>query len=213
MRPAFFVLGIVAAALVAPAHAQPAERDVLGVVTRLFDGMRAGDTAAMRATLHPDARMSSATVKDGITTWKSETPDGWLASVARPRAAVLDERIRNPVISIDGALASVWVEYSFYLGDRFLHCGVDALHLVKGAGGWQIIALADTRRTEGCPGQPGPVGHSGFFPGYLTRMRHLPERQFALAIQFDTSVSRSLGRSQEAIVHALAGIVRAHLAR
>jgi len=152
-RPTLLALGILAAGAATPGAAQTGERDVLAVVTRLFDGMRTRDTAAMRATLHPDARMSSATVKDGIATWNSETPDAWLTSVARPRAAALDERISNPVVSIDGGLASVWVDYSFFLGDRFLHCGVDAFHLVKGQEGWRIIALADTRRIEGCPGQ------------------------------------------------------------
>lgn len=119
--------------LTAPSgFAQSAEREVLAVVQRLFDGMRARDTAAR---------------------WTPDSPDAWLAGVARPRAAILDERISNPVVHVDGPLASVWVDYSFYLGEQFLHCGVDSFHLVKGTAGWSIIDLADTRRTEGCPGQ------------------------------------------------------------
>lgn len=136
---------------VPPAQAQSAEREVLAVVQKLFDGMRARDTAAMRSTLHPEARMVGGTEKDGALTWKGETPDGWLAGVARPQPEVIDERISNPRVHIDGALASVWVDYSLYLGDRFIHCGVDAFHLVRDASGWRIIDLADTRRKEGCP--------------------------------------------------------------
>jgi hypothetical protein len=47
----------------------------------------------------------------------------------------VDERLRNPVIRVDGALASVWIEYSLYVGERFVHCGVDAFHLVRTAEG------------------------------------------------------------------------------
>ena len=47
-------------------------------------------------------------------------------------------------------LASVWVPYEFYLGDKFSHCGVDAFHLARFEDGWKIIGLADTQRREGC---------------------------------------------------------------
>ena len=83
--------------------------------------------------------------------------DAWLAQVARSTGPVLDERIRNPLVRVDGPLATVWVDYSLYLGDRFVHCGVDAFHLVRTPAGWRIIDLADTRRREGCPDGPGPA--------------------------------------------------------
>ena len=51
---------------------------------------------------------------------------------------------------MDGPLATVWVEYSFYLGTRLNHCGVDAFQVARGPDGWKIIALADTRRRTGC---------------------------------------------------------------
>lgn len=168
MRSIIGPLALVFGLTALPVRAQSAEREVLAVVERLFDGMRARDTAAMRALFHPDARMVSATMKEGVATWTADSPAGWLASVARPRAAVLDERISNPVVRVDGPLASVWVDYSFYLGERFLHCGVDAFHLVKGALGWQIVDLADTRRTAGCPGQPNPPPESDQLAGMVT---------------------------------------------
>ena len=134
--------------------AQSDEREVLAVVRRLFDGMRARDTAKMRAQLHPDARMASPSTRDGTTSVKVESPDGWLASVARATGPTLDERITSAVVKVDGALASVWASYTFYIGEKLSHCGVDALHLVRMPSGWQIIDLADTRRRDGCPTGP-----------------------------------------------------------
>ncbi|MBI5851702.1 MAG: beta-lactamase family protein [Planctomycetes bacterium] len=42
------------------------------------------------------------------------------------------------------------------------------------------------------------IGHSGFMPGYLSRMSWYPELELAVAIQFDTDDLRSLGASVEA---------------
>ena len=50
-------------------------------------------------------------------------------------------------------------------------------------------------------------GHSGFFPGYLTQVAYYPEHGFAVAVQVNTSVPRSLGRPLGAIVNELAGVV------
>lgn len=59
---------------------------------------------------------------------------------------LLDERLETPVIELEDNLALVWVTYRFYIGERFSHCGVDAMQLGRTLNGWQIIALADTRR-------------------------------------------------------------------
>jgi type II secretory pathway component PulL len=75
--------------------------------------------------------------------------------VGTPHDQVWDERTRNEVVHQDGTLASVWMDYSFYAGDRFSHCGVDAFLLAREGDDWKIVSLADTRRREGCPDQPG----------------------------------------------------------
>ena len=147
-----FLLSALALLLAGSAElqAQQAEREVLAVVQQLFDGMRAKDTARMRALLHPQARMVNPGVRDGAVVISVDSPDRWLAGVGAAADGPLDERTRNPLVHVDGALASVWVEYTFYVGERLSHCGVDAFHLVRTTEGWRIIDLADTRRREGC---------------------------------------------------------------
>jgi hypothetical protein len=149
------LVGLLAAAPL-PLVAQAEGRAVFAVVQQLFDGMRTRDTARMRAALHPEARLVSPALRDGAAAVRVESPAGWLAQVARSTGPPVDERLRNPVVRVDGALASVWVEYSLFVGERFVHCGVDAFHLVRTAEGWRIIDLADTRRRDGCPDGPGP---------------------------------------------------------
>lgn len=147
--------GAVAAALLlagAPAAAQSADHDAAyQVVQRLFDAMRARDTTAMRAAFVPNASMQSL----GDTAVKFDAVDEWITGVARARPGlVLDERLANPVVHIDGRLASIWVDYWFFAGDRFSHCGVDAFLLTKQAGAWRVFSVVDTRRTEGCAPAP-----------------------------------------------------------
>ena len=50
-------------------------------------------------------------------------------------------------------------------------------------------------------------GHSGFFPGYLTEMRYYPADRFSVAVQFNTSVGRSIGRNPGVVLQELADIV------
>ena len=145
------VVGAQAPAAAPPVDTVAVRKEVLAVVNRLFDGMRAKDTAAIRATLHPAAALiSAATRPNGTPAIQVDSVESWLRSIATPRPEVLDERIFNERVLVDGTLASVWVEYTFYVGARLSHCGVDAFHIAKGPDGWKIIALADTRRRTGC---------------------------------------------------------------
>lgn len=127
---------------------QPEEQSVMQVVTRLFDGMRTRDTTAMRAAFLPEARMYSF-ARDGSI--RADSPDAWITSIARaPADLVLDEVLHDPEVRVDGTIATVWVYYDFFAGERFSHCGYDAFQLLKAADGWKVASVTDTRRTEGC---------------------------------------------------------------
>ena len=125
---------------------------ITGVVSKLFDAMRVRDTTTMRGLFVPNASMQS--LRDSAVTF--DRIDGWIAGVARaPQGVVLDERLGPQQVRIDGNLATVWVDYWFFVGPRFSHCGVDAFQLARVSGAWKIFSVVDTRRTTGCA--PAPV--------------------------------------------------------
>lgn len=128
----------------------PRHAEILAVVTRLFDGMRTADSALVRSLFHPNAQLVTTLVRDGVPAVQQDSLAMFLRSVGTRRAEPLDERIKHPRVFVDGSLAVVWTEYDLFLGTRFIHCGVDAFHLARVGEAWQIVALADTRRRDGC---------------------------------------------------------------
>lgn len=125
------------------------EAAVVAVVDGLFDAMRTRDTAAIRRLMHPELRMFVPGMRNGQPVVSVSGVDQFIASVARGRQT-FDERAYDPEVRIDGPLASVWTYYEFVLGDEFSHCGIDAFHLARTAGGWRITSLAYTARSTGC---------------------------------------------------------------
>jgi len=152
MRRTLATFGLAAACLTpVVSRAQDANAEVLAVVKRLFDGMRAGDSAMVRSVFHPNIRLVSVGMRDGKTNVRIEqSADGFVKAVGTPHAEAWDERTSNEKVMIDGPVASVWTDYTFHLGSKLSHCGIDHFLLVKEDGVWRMIELADTRRTTGC---------------------------------------------------------------
>ena len=130
---------------------QSEEEAVKEVVLRLFDGMRAGDSAMVHSVFHEHSNMYTVfTDQNGNNQIRKGSLEKFLTAVGSPHDVIWDEPVWDMKIDIDGALASVWTKYAFYAGKQFSHCGVDAFQLFKSADGWKIIQLADTRQKEGC---------------------------------------------------------------
>lgn len=127
-----------------------AEQEVRAVVDRLFDGMRAGDSAVVRSVFHPQAGLFTTTIRDGQPLLRSDSIAAFVRAVGTPHEQVWDERISNVEIRVDDPLATAWMDYRFHLGERFSHCGVNALQFFRTPEGWKIIQIIDTRR-QSCP--------------------------------------------------------------
>ena len=127
--------------------ATTAEQEVRAVVAKLFDSMRARDTAALRTVFDSGARLVTTRTRNGAPA-VDVTPINQFIQITATAVPgqLLDERVSNMEVRISDNLAVVWTEYKFYVGERFSHCGVDSFQLARGANGWKLIALADTQR-------------------------------------------------------------------
>ncbi|MES2305671.1 MAG: nuclear transport factor 2 family protein [Gemmatimonadota bacterium] len=146
-------------ATVAPLSAQGnGEREqVLAVIQTFFDAMRAKDTAAVRATFEPGARLVGIRPNaKGETVVQSLSLDVWVAFIGRDKRPDWTERAWNPEVRITGTLATVWAEYDFHFGSTFSHCGFDAVQLLRTVAGWKIVSIADTYQPADCVRHPPP---------------------------------------------------------
>ncbi len=124
---------------------------VIQTIKNMFDAMRASDTAMLRSTFDPQMRLMTTYVdKEGNPKIHTGSADDFITSIGKPHDEIYDEKIWNYSIQIDGLLATVWTKYTFYLGDKMSHCGVNAFQLFNAADGWKIIQITDTRNRDGC---------------------------------------------------------------
>lgn len=135
------------------AQAQEAapEQAVKKAIQTMFDGMRAGDSSMVASVFLRDASMQTTFYDpSGNMQLRGGTLQRFLNAVGTPHEEVWDEKIWSYDIRVDEPMATAWTEYSFYLNDKLLHCGVNAFDLVKTEDGWKISHIIDTRRKTDC---------------------------------------------------------------
>ncbi len=127
-----------------------AKAEITAMIETLFDGMRAGDSTAVRSVIADGASFRTVTYRSGQPAVFSGDPDGFVNAVGTPHDEVWDEKIWGLEIRVDDPLATAWMDYAFYLGDTFSHCGVNAMQLFNSEDGWKIVSLTDSRRRTEC---------------------------------------------------------------
>lgn len=135
----------------------PSEKmEVIKTVQALFDAMRAGDSAIVRSVFLPEAKMHTAFFSQ--SSGKNEIREGSLErfanAVGTPHDEVWDEKIWGYSVHLEAPLATVWTPYTFYLGEKMSHCGINTFLLFQTEEGWKILNIADTRRTSACQTEP-----------------------------------------------------------
>lgn len=127
------------------------EKEVMSVVNQLFVAMETNDGKLAKSLLMEAATLQTIYKnKDGNTALSTISVSKLAEAFAAPKELTYSEPIWNEKVHIDGDYAFVWVDYAFYLGDTFFHCGVDAFQLIYLDDQWKIFALTDTRRKSDC---------------------------------------------------------------
>jgi hypothetical protein len=122
------------------------------VIDKLFMAMQKGDSAMLKECFAPEVSLATIYRKsNGEPAISRESSIAKFAkAVQTPHKETWYEEYWNLKVNVDGDFASAWCDYAFYLDNTLSHCGVDAFHFHKGAQGWKIFHLADTRRKTEC---------------------------------------------------------------
>jgi len=129
------------------------EQAVLQPINALFAGIAARDGARISAQLLPGGSATTVTEQpDGTRVTERRT---WAEVLARfqPGPEKFEERLTDPAIESDGAVAMVWGNYVFLIDGKVAHCGTDHFDLVRDSGVWKISDASWSARTTGCPAQ------------------------------------------------------------
>lgn len=125
------------------------EANVKKSIEQLFTGMANKDAVAIKAIMHPAARLNTASFdKQGKPLLAEETIANFIKQISEiPAGVKIEERVLSYEIRVDGNLATAWTPYQFYINEKFSHGGVDAFQLFKDeTGAWKITQITDTRR-------------------------------------------------------------------
>lgn len=127
------------------------DAEAIAVIKTFFLAMKEADSSKLNSVVHKDIRLQTAgKKKSGEVFMFEEKFEEFVKAVGTPHEETWNEIIHQYEVKIDGPLATVWTPYTFYLGDKLSHCGVNAFQLIKVAAGWKIISIIDTRRKENC---------------------------------------------------------------
>ena len=116
------------------------------VPDRLFAAMRAKDADAIRAIFTPEGQLVAVDRPrsgEGLSKTRVFTADAFARTIAEGKGEYI-EKMPEKDVQLAGDLAVVSGRYTFYVGDKFSHCGLNTFHLVRSEAGWRIANGAST---------------------------------------------------------------------
>ena len=117
-------------------------------VDLVFEGMLMADSSMVSSAFTKDALLQTVYETEADKSPRSGSLPQFLHMVSQAKEGFWIEKTVSRKILVNESLAHVWMEYEFYLGDQFLHCGVNSFQLVKIEGKWKIIYLCDNRQEK-----------------------------------------------------------------
>lgn len=147
----FYSFLLIGCCLCGTVYGQATYDEIMAPIDTFFEGFADGDTTKMWSVTERDARLMITDSDDaGAPRVRPMMMAQLIEYIAQPRDQRVLETYWNPRITIHDNLATVWLDYNLWIGDKIDHCGKDSFQLARFKSGWKIIAVADTQRKVGC---------------------------------------------------------------
>jgi hypothetical protein len=114
---------------------------------RLFAAMKAKNFEEIRATFTPEGQLVAIDKPrdgKGISKTRVFTAESFAKAISEAKGADFIEKMPNKEVKISGDLGTVSGRYTFYVGEKFSHCGTNTFNLVRTDAGWRIANAAST---------------------------------------------------------------------
>lgn len=116
--------------------------EILSIMSSFFKAMEFKDVETARSLILPKGRYFSVSSPGGG--YSIMTTEDYLQSLTKAGSPLLQERLLNPDVKINGNIASLWSNYHFYVGEKFDHCGVDIFDFINTNDGWKMVSSVFT---------------------------------------------------------------------
>ena len=135
------------------AFCQNESDNVKKTISTLFDAMRNGDTINFKNELAGKLIIYYVNPKtDTLGKVIVVNPSDYLRQIEAASGGHWDERITNyDDVNVSHDIAMVWASYKFYIGNKFDHCGIDVIQLVRTDNGWRVVSIFCTIKSGNCP--------------------------------------------------------------
>ena len=114
---------------------------------RLFAAMKAKSFEDIRATFTPEGQLVAIDKPrdgKGLSKTRVFTADAFAKMISEAKGGEFIEKMPNKEVKVSGDVATVAGRYTFFVGDKFSHCGLNTFHLVRTETGWKIANAAST---------------------------------------------------------------------
>ena len=126
------------------ARAQAIDADgkaAIAVADSVLAALSSGDRATLARLTLDSAVVGGAGLHDGVERLSLRT---WGLYISRTGPPTFTERGFDASVRVQDRVAQVWMSYDLYVGDKWSHCGVDTITLMKRDGRWRVAALVYT---------------------------------------------------------------------
>lgn len=122
------------------------QAEVKKSIESFFTGLNTKDTLIIKSVCNENIILQSVSeTKTGSRLVKENTSAFLKAIGSISPGMKIEERILSYDIKTDGAMATAWLPYEFYINGKLNHTGVNSVQLFKDKDTWKIVYIIDTR--------------------------------------------------------------------
>ena len=125
----------------AKANDPQVEADILGVIETLFQGMEQKDSLMLSRAMVPTASVHRVQLDSAGEQKIIYLSGRTFFQTAMNTGFTQQEEMWDPVVTVNGDLATVTAPFSYRLNGVFGHCGVNHFGLMQGTQGWRIHSV------------------------------------------------------------------------
>ncbi|MCY3002683.1 MAG: hypothetical protein NTV21_12850 [Planctomycetota bacterium] len=118
--------------------AEDERREVLATFQGFFDWIETGEQERADKTVLPAAAFASVRNEQGEFALRHFTQAEFSTQRASDKRALRETIVGEPVVLIEGDIATVWCSYEFHVDGKLSHTGIDSFSLFRTPDGWRV---------------------------------------------------------------------------